>query len=61
MRAQLRELGERRRRLKEEQEAASRDLRELVRRALEEDVTQAEIMRLADVSRQALWKIVRGD
>lgn len=61
MRAQLQRLVEHRRQLREDHLQASQELRDAIRRAQSEGMTMVEIARVAGVSRQGLYKLMRGE
>ncbi len=62
MRAELRQIGERRQAITAEREHLTARTREAVELARDEGVPMVEISRLLGISTQAIWKLMRtGD
>ena len=61
VRAQLEELGERRRRALDERHAVAAEMRGAIRRALDQGVRMGEIIRLSGISKQGIHKLLRDD
>lgn len=60
VRAQLEQLGERRRQVAEERHAVAAEMRAAIRRALDEGVSMGEIIRLSGITKQGIHQLLRS-